>query len=51
MAQQQAMIASEFDYFKPTATQNMILEEYDGAIGPASALSKIDQPLVFEIPA
>lgn len=47
---QQAAVCSEFDYFKPTTAQDMILEEYDEPIA-ALPISKFDQPVMFEIPA
>ena len=43
-------IASEFDYFKPLVKQQMILEEYDEAIGVESPVTKIDQAVMFQIP-
>ena len=44
-------IPSEFDYFKPTAEQSMILDEYDQPIGVAFPVTKPDHAIMFEIPS
>ena len=44
-------IMSEFDYFKPSVTQHMVLEEYDEPIGVESPVTKIDQSVTFNITA
>jgi hypothetical protein len=50
MAMYQAMLG-EVEFFKGTTVQSMVVEEYDEGFGPESAVSKIDQPISFEIPA
>lgn len=51
MAELVGAVLSEFDYFKPSATQTMVVEEYDEPIGVVSPVTRIDQSVMFEIPA